>query len=160
MGNYVNFEQDFVTRTIQLIEQYYGFIENEPFERQFNYTLILNCLLGVIVMPKERAINSIPNTRLTMDFKQQMGVVHSILPDAGTTLRQLIIKMRHSIAHFDIDVESINEHNFINFVNFKDTETGQVYARFLAEEIFPFLRFYAQLLVESMRNQQRHRELA
>ncbi|EOZ5531340.1 HEPN family nuclease [Vibrio metschnikovii] len=160
MGNYRNFEQDFVARTIELIEQYNQLIVDEPFERQFNYTLTLNCLLGLIVMPKERAINTIPNERLTMQFKQHMGINHSDLPDAQTTLRQLIVKMRHSIAHFDIEVESIDQHHLVNFVSFKDTDNGQIYARFHAEEIFPFLRSYAQLLVDSMRRQQRHREQA
>lgn len=91
MGNYRNFEQDFVARTIELIEQYNQLIVDEPFERQFNYTLILNCLLGLIVMPKERAINTIPNERLTIQFKQNMGIAHSDLPDAQTTLRQLVV---------------------------------------------------------------------
>lgn len=160
MGNYLNFEQDFVTRTIDLIEQYNGLIANEPFERQFNYTLTLNCLLGLIVMPKERAINCIPRERLTLDFKQRMGLQHTELPDAQTNLRQLIIKMRHSIAHFDIEVESIDEHRLVNYVNFKDTDTKQIYARFCANEIFPFLQFYSTLLINSMRQQQRRRELA
>ncbi len=53
MGNYRNFEQDFVARTVELIEQYNQLIVDESFERQFNYTLTLNCLLGLIVMPKE-----------------------------------------------------------------------------------------------------------
>ena len=129
MGNYRNFEQDFVVRTIELIEQYNQLIVDEPFERQFNYTLTLNCLLGLIVMPKERVINTIPNERLTMQFKQRMGIIHSDLPDVQTTLRQLIVKMRHSIAHFDIEVESIDQHHLVNFVNFKDTGNGQIYAR-------------------------------
>ena len=155
-----NFEQDFVNRTIDLIEQYNQLIIYEPFERQFNYTLTLNCLLGLIVMPKERAINTIPNQRLTTPFKQAMGINHSQLPDAQTTLRQLIVKMRHSIAHFDIEVESIDEHHLVNFVKFIDTDSRQVYARFHAEEIFPFLQSYATKLVDSMKLRQRIREQA
>ncbi len=64
------------------------------------------------------------------------------------------------MALFDIDVESIDQHHLVNFVNFIDSDNGQIYARFHAEEIFPFLRAYAQLLVDSMRRQQRHREQA
>lgn len=160
MGNYRNFEQDFVSRTIDLVKQYTQLIVDEPFEKQFNYTLTLNCLLGLIVMPKERAINTIPNKRLTLPFKQEMGINRSELPDAQTTLRQLIVKMRHSIAHFDIEVESIDKHHLVNFVNFIDTESRQVYARFHAEEIFPFLQSYAIQLVASMKQQQHRREHA
>ncbi|PID45390.1 MAG: hypothetical protein CSB47_08900 [Proteobacteria bacterium] len=160
MGNYRNFEKDFVTRTIELIEQYNQMIPNEPFERQFNYTLTLNCLLGLIVMPKERVINTIPNDRLTTRAKRSMGITHSELPDEGMTLRGLITKMRHSVAHFDIEVESVDRRCLVDFVNFKDTRGGGVYARFHAEEIFPFLQAYAQKLVDSMERQQHHREQA
>lgn len=158
MGNYRDFEQDFVNRTIDLLDQYNQLIVNEPFERQFNYTLTLNCLLGLIVMPKERVINAIPNERLTNDFKQKMGVNCSELPGAETTLRELIVKMRHSIAHFDIEVESIDEHHLVNFVNFMDKDTRQVYARFHAEEIYPFLQSYALQLVDSLNLQQHRRQ--
>ncbi|PSV49849.1 HEPN family nuclease [Photobacterium indicum] len=162
MGNYNNFEPDFVSRTIDLIEQYYAMIEQleVPFEKQFNYTLTLNCLLGLIVMPKEREIRCVPNTRLTADFKNEMGLNRSILPDSQTTLRRLIEMMRHSVAHFDIEVESTDEHNLVNFVNFKDTASKEVYARFSSDEILPFLKFYAERLVENIHQKQQYRELA
>jgi hypothetical protein len=54
MGNYHNIEREFVERTLQLIDQYYEVLDHYPFEEQFNYTLTINCLLGLIVMPKER----------------------------------------------------------------------------------------------------------
>lgn len=162
MGNYKNFEPDFISRTIELIDQYYAMIEqlDVPFEKQFNYTLTLNCLLGLIVMPKEREIRCVPKTRLTTEFKTSMGINHSRLPNSQTTLRRLIEMMRHSVAHFDIDVESTDEHDLINFVNFKDTETKEVYARFSSDEILPFLKSYAAILVENIHQQQRYRELA
>ncbi|MEW8347354.1 MAG: HEPN family nuclease [Candidatus Thiodiazotropha taylori] len=57
MGNYHDLEDEFVERTIRLIDQYYNVLGNYPFEEQFNYTLTINCLLGLIVMPKERIIS-------------------------------------------------------------------------------------------------------
>ncbi len=48
MGNYSDFETDFVQRTLALIDQYNEMIEvqGKPFREQYNYTLTLNCLLG------------------------------------------------------------------------------------------------------------------
>jgi hypothetical protein len=57
MGNYKDLELEFIDRTIKLIDQYYAILDNYPFEEQFNYTLTINCLLGIIVMPKERIMS-------------------------------------------------------------------------------------------------------
>lgn len=48
MGNYSDFETDFVQRTLALIDQYNEMIEvlGKPFREQYNYTLTLNCLPG------------------------------------------------------------------------------------------------------------------
>lgn len=68
MGNYANFEEDLVMRTMMLIDQYHEeIIPNKPFQEQLNYTLLLNCLLGLIVMPKEMALSAIPTDRLTKE---------------------------------------------------------------------------------------------
>lgn len=157
MGNYTDFESDFVSRTIELIDQYSLLISDHPFEKQFNYTLTLNCLLGLIVMPKERVIRYIPNIRLTESFKRDMGLIESILPGANTTLKELIIKMRHSVAHFDISIESIDERNLVDYISFKDTDNNEIYARFKSNEIVPFLRLYAESLYENLQHPSRKR---
>ena len=68
MGNYSDFETDFVQRTLALIDQYNEMIEvlGKPFREQYNYTLTLNCLLGLIVLPKERALSFLLADRLTV----------------------------------------------------------------------------------------------
>lgn len=45
MGNYSDFETEFVQRTLALIDQYNEMIEaqGKPFREQYNYTLTLNC---------------------------------------------------------------------------------------------------------------------
>ena len=64
MGNYYQLEIDFVRRTLDLIEQYEQLKDQFPFEQQFNHTLLTNCLLGLIVLPKEKALSYIPKTRI------------------------------------------------------------------------------------------------
>jgi len=153
MGNYTDFEQDFVMRTMMLIDQYHEeIVPNKPLVEQFNYTLLLNCLLGLIVMPKERALSAIPTDRLTTDFKRSMGLENSTLPGAETSLRDLIIKMRHSVAHFDIEVVSTDENKMFDIVNFKDTESKDVFASFEASEVHLFLQFYTDCLHRNIPN--------
>jgi hypothetical protein len=72
MGNYANFEPDFINRTLALIEQYDDFIGDVDFKEQYNYTLLINCFLGLIVMPKERVIENIPEIELTQDTKRRV----------------------------------------------------------------------------------------
>jgi len=147
MGNYVDFEQDFIMRTMMLIQQYYDeIVPKKSFYEQFNYTLLINCLFGLIVMPKERAMSAIPTTRLTAEFKAKMGIQQSNLPDSATTLRELIVKMRHSVAHCDFEVISHGEDKSFDLVNFRDTENKNVFASFVASEILPFLKFYTDVL--------------
>lgn len=111
MGNYSDFETDFVQRTLALIDQYNEMIEvlGKPFREQYNYTLTLNCLLGLIVLPKERALSFLLADRLTRQLKAEMGLHESQLPGPEMNLRELIHKMRNSVAHFCVQVESASD---------------------------------------------------
>lgn len=149
MGNYSDFETEFVQRTLALIEQYNVMIEDKPFNEQYNYTLTLNCLLGLIVLPKERALTFLPSVRLTQELKTEMGLHQSQLPGPEMTLRDLIKKMRNSVAHFSVEVESVSEARLVDRIVFKDDQE-HVYAIFSAPELLPFLRYYAALLLANM----------
>ena len=151
MGNYHNIEYDFIERTIRLISQYQAILDQYPFEEQYNYTLTINCLLGLIIMPKERVISFIPITRLTTEFKQTIGLEDSIIHSDIQTLRDLIQTLRHSIAHFDIHIKSDTDENHIDWINFKDTEDGNTIASFKANELVPFLEYYSTCLLENLK---------
>lgn len=151
MGNYHNFEHDFVERTIKLIEQYESSLSEYSFEEQYNYTLIINCFLGLIILPKERRISYIPTTQLTTAFKQEIGLKESRIHDTIQTLRDLIKKLRHSIAHFDIEVISDNEKYLIDRIIFKDTDNDNIIAELKSNEIVPFLKYYSSCLLENLR---------
>lgn len=152
MGNYTDLEVEFIERTMELIEQYYGELEKYRYEKQFNYTLILNCMLGLIVMPKEKVISYVPNDRLTSDFKKHIGLVNSDLHDDIKTLRNLIQRLRNSIAHFNINVISEDDQKRIDWIEFIDSENGnKSIARFRANEILPFLKHYSSSLLENIK---------
>jgi hypothetical protein len=52
-------EQDFVKRTLKLIEQYDKHRRTLPNAQHFEETLLVNCLIGLLVLPKERWSHSV-----------------------------------------------------------------------------------------------------
>jgi len=151
MGNYHNLEPEFIERTIRLIDQYYRALDNYPFEEQFNYTLTINCLLGLIVMPKERVISYVPTDRLTREHLTEIGAPSLEVNENIHTLRDLIKSLRHAVAHFDINVISESEQNLVDWLEFSDSENGGgIVAKFRANELLPFLRHYAACLLQNM----------
>lgn len=155
MGNYHKLEPEFIERTLRLIDQYYGVLDKYPFEEQFNYTLTINCLLGLIVMPKEKVISYVPTDRLTREHLTEIGAPSLEVNENIHTLRDLIRSLRHAVAHFDISVTSESERNFVDWLEFSDSENGgSLVAKFRAKELLPFLRHYAGCLLQNM---ERHR---
>ena len=151
MGNYSDFETEFVQRTLALIDQYNEMIEvqGKPFREQYNYTLTLNCLLGLIVLP--RALSFLPADRLTQQLKTSMGLQASQLPGPEMTLRDLILKMRNSVAHFSVQVVSVSAEHLVDLIAFRDDpEDENAYATFSAPELLPFLKYYAAQLLGNM----------
>lgn len=150
MGNYHDFESDFVQRTIRLIEQYNQLVDELPFKEQLNYTLTINCLLGLIVMPKERVISYIPNDLITPEYKQnELGFIDSTIGIGINRLGDFIHQLRNSIAHFAIEVESTNEQYLVDYLIF-NSPNGNEIARIKATEIVPFLNFYSSTLLNNL----------
>lgn len=152
MGNYTEIEVEFIERTLELIDQYNANLDKYPFEKQFNHTLLLNCMLGLIIMPKEKVVAYIPNERLTSDYKAQIGLIESDINPDIKTLQELIQRLRNSIAHFNIKVISEDDHKRIDLINFIDSENGnKLLASFRANEILNFLKYYSSCLIENIK---------
>lgn len=156
MGNYKNIEREFVERSILLLSQYKEMSKDIPFKDQFNYTLLINCLLGLIVMPKEKSITFIPNDRLTSVKKLKMGLKSSYISPDIKRLRDLIIALRHSIAHFDIEVISNSEEFLVDEIVFKDSQASETkeIVRFKSNELFGFVTYYSELLLNNLKYRQ------
>jgi len=153
MGNYRDIEKDFIERTIRLINQYNENVHKYEFAEQFNYTLTINCLLGLIVMPKERVITYVPNDRLTTQYKEEIGLPTSEIGEGIETLRDLIYQLRHAVAHFNINVISESPENLIDWVEFIDQENNnRLIAKLRAIEILPFLKHYSHCLLTNLNN--------
>lgn len=155
MGNYYQLEIDFVSRTLDLIEQYEILKEQFPFERQYNHTLLTNCLLGLIILPKEKALAHIPKTRISfVKALEEWGINKSFFnPDINDT-KELFKRLRNAVAHFDIEFISETPEHLIDKIVFRDAEAGNDVATFYADEFSQFIRFYGAIL---LKNLHRHR---
>lgn len=110
-------------------------------------------------MPKERAIDYIPKEELNKETLHRMGLTHTKIDNSIQTLRELIKNLRHSIAHFSIEIESECNRNLIDWIVFKGTKSQpEIIARFRAPELYPFLRYYANSLNENLINLQKQHD--
>ncbi len=154
MGNYKNLEIDFVQRTLNLISQYENILHKYNYEQQYNYTLLINCLLGLVVLPKEKSLSYLPGDLLDDKMRKEMGIVNSTINSDYNTLRKLIVALRHSVSHFNINVISDLDDEFaIDQIIFEIDENNskiQV-ANFRANELLPFIRYYATWLISNIK---------
>lgn len=152
MGNYKNIEHDFIERTMNLITQYESILHRFPFEKQYNYTLLLNCLLGIIVLPKERLYSHIPNPRITSELKKDMGLNESSINAKYVNLRDFIHGLRNSIAHCSFEIISKTDDFLVDNIVFKRPleEGGEEIANFKSTELLPFIRYYADWIKSNL----------
>jgi len=156
MGNYNNFESEFIERTIMLIDQYYDIVNGYHFDEQFNYTLMINCFLGLIIMPKEKILKLIPETRLTQQFKKEIGLELTEIGENIKNLRELIDELRHSIAHFDVNIRSENDRNNIDWIDFNNKKKNRLVAKFKSTELRPFLNYYSGVMLGKLHKKKKH----
>ncbi len=108
-----NIEKEFVQHTLQIMQDYDG---------PFGVTLLVNCLLGLIVLPKERNFTYIVE-RDNLQF-QDLGIEDGDIRSWGKfgeeqqTVARFLQCMRNSIAH--IHIESTSEAGEIDSLLFID----------------------------------------
>lgn len=94
------FERDFMRRTLSILQQYGG---------PYDATLLLNCLLGLLIVPKERSIEKIP-VHPRSDLAK-WGIQSSSIRGFGKptrknrqpdTLRGIVWNLRNAVAHFRV----------------------------------------------------------
>lgn len=115
-----DFERAFIERSLVLVQQYRG---------PYDATLLLNCLLGLLVVPKESCLLSIP--RDPIDNLTKWGINPVAIISFGTStledndpryLRGLVWHLRNAVAHFHFrpipetgEVESFHFHDDSGF---------------------------------------------
>ena len=108
MGIYKDIDTDFARRTLRIIEQYDQ--AKQPGPENFEVTLLVNCLVGLLILPHERRMRLIPDVGI--DKLHTWSIDPSFINDWGAmkkgerkTLRQLVRRLRNSVAHFHIEAE-------------------------------------------------------
>ena len=134
------FERTFMERSLVLVKQYEG---------PYDATLLLNCLLGLLVVPNERCVDSIPADPI--DDSRKWGISPDAIQACGnprgthdpTTLRGLVRRLRNAVAHFrfrpDPDRGEVEAFFF-------DDENG-----FRARVKLPELREFVEKLAEKLK---------
>ena len=96
-----DFAKSFMRRTLEIAQQYQG---------PYDATLLVNCLLGLLVVPKESLIEKIPQDsfdKLSDWGMDPRSIKHFGKCDYGhahqPNLRQLVRRLRNAVAHFRID---------------------------------------------------------
>lgn len=103
-------------RTLSLVTKYDG---------DLDATLLINCLLGLLIVPKESLIEKIPETEFA--FLCEWGIEPSSIKKLGKcayghehqpNLRQLVKRLRNAVAHFRI--EPIHRNKKVSGFSFRD----------------------------------------
>ena len=118
--DYDDIELDFVSRTITILEQYDRYVKSAvPTDKQYELTLLLNCLLGLIVTPFETRKRQQGGVREPKVCGGDYKPVHELgrewglsnldiatftidnvaVPDRKRTLRKIVAMLRHGMAH-------------------------------------------------------------
>lgn len=149
---YTDVEIEFIKRTLKLIDQYEYLKYNLHSDERFEVTLLTNCLLGLIVFPKEKSFSKIPTDRLLQSLKCDMGIHESYINPKYKTLRHLIEDLRNAIAHLNLKFESDESTNEIKKIVFLDDKTNpnETVAGFYAVELVSFIRYYSNWLIRNI----------
>lgn len=139
------FKHEFIRRTLTLVEEY------EKYKGEYDATLLVNCLLGLLILPKETWYQKIPDVAFQdlsnwgiepdslMSGERQYGYEHR------PNLKQLVKKLRNAVAHFD--VKPINGDGKVDGFSFTDRDG--FCAKLSLEEIKTFVTRLANHLEEA-----------
>lgn len=131
-----SFERAFMKHTLEIVRRYRG---------EFDATLLLNCLLGLLIVPRQTCLSSIPEDPVSDLAK--WGISPGSIHDFGSrtnanTLRGLVHSLRNSVAHFRFepvpksgDVTGFHFHDVNGFKATINLEEMRVFVERLSEHI-------------------------
>jgi HEPN pEK499 p136 len=137
-----DFERAFIERSLALVQEYKG---------PFDATLLLNCLLGLLVVPKESCLAAIPQVPIA-ELKE-WGIDPKAIKSFGKfngpnndpqNLRGLVWRLRNAVAHFHF--RPVPSRGEVTAFSFHD-ESG-----FKAVVSLSELRLFVERLASHIRN--------
>ena len=122
---------------------------------EFKATILVNCLLGLLVVPKQTSLDAIPNDPLA-DLSK-WGISRDSIKRIGNptkanrcpdTLRGLVYNLRNSVAHFDLKpIPRTGEVHSFKFVDHRNNKSG-----FLAVIKLSEMRVFVAKLAQYLEN--------
>jgi hypothetical protein len=161
--NYSQIERDFIERTLTILDQYDTLKRHLEEPDQYEVTLLINCLLGLLVFPQQLAHNR-SNQWLTGDKLEAVaadwGLAKSDIIQLGHdpktkvaydwptfTLRNLIRALRNAVAHNGFTATSDGQH--ITHIEFTNRDTG-FKMRLSVQKLRNFTRALAKSALEHL----------
>ncbi len=144
--NYKNLITDFVRRTIANLE----FIELHKNNNVFEFTQLVNSLLGIVVLPKAKDLRSIPRLSFTelINAGWKLPLVY-FNPTGINDLRNLIRVFRNSIAHFNIRIISNYNDEINGLIIYNKNRKNKIdfKAKFTLTELRNFINSFSKLVL-------------
>jgi hypothetical protein len=135
-----DFEHSFMQHTLEIIHEYKG---------NFDATILVNCLLGLLVIPKEKFLEVIPVDPISRFSKWGINPKSIKMTGRETnnneypdTIRGIVYSLRNSVAHFRI--RPIPATNKVH--SFEFTDLDGFHAVIKLEEIRDFVERLADHL--------------
>lgn len=180
MTDYSVIERDFIKRTLEIIDQYEELVRSRmPEPQQFEVTLLLNCLLGLLIYPQQLAGDNAArrfDNWLTNDYVERIGPEWGIgpkvvispgyknvtKPEKGErritleelTMRNLVRQMRNNVAHAGFEVDPSSMTGRITVLEFKDPEKedrpGGFHLVIPVDRLETFVRKFANSALERL----------
>lgn len=152
MGYYTQQEFDFVQRTKKILEQYdsIDFSKNES--EKYEITLLLNCFVGLLTLPKEHWYDKLPKTEID---EEGWGMSPDFIEDIegnSKSIQQVARHLRNSIAHYRFTLIE-DENGEIGSIKFEDCKghKSTLKAKIPVENIKLFLEKLSDWFLKDMK---------
>ena len=123
MSFYKQQEFDFIDRTKKIIKQYDNLVVPKE-EEKYEVTLLLNCMVGLLILPQQNWFNNLPTDLITnkswgIDEAEIKVIKDRELKDEDKTVANIARHLRNSIAHYRFEAFN-NSKDEINSIKFED----------------------------------------
>lgn len=153
MSYYLQQEFDFVERTKKILEQYDKIDFSKNKNEKYEVTLLLNCFVGLLILPKEHWFVNLPTSLIE---EKEWGISPShikIIEGDVKSVKEVARHFRNSVAHYRFEVFSNEKGKIssIKFEDFLDKNTKTFEAEIPIENIKLFLNKFSSWFLENMK---------
>ena len=161
MSHYKQQEFDFIDRTKQIIKQYDNLTPSTG-EEKYEVTLLLNCLVGLLILPQQEWFGHLPTEITTsndwgIDETEIEVIKNSSLKDEDKTIANIAKHLRNSVAHYRFKVfsdkkEDIGDIEFSDYKGVKKKEREKTFkAKISVKSLQKFTEKLTDVLMAKMK---------